>query len=133
MGGGTIGRVARRVVIRTVIALLGLAGLFAGLAAAYVYYQQASGGWWVGVVTALVGIGAALGSWFIAALLSLLLEIADSLLALTRGSQADSLRSPSGDRSSELTAARSHMKERLATVTRADAKAPAAGEGEIKP
>lgn len=76
-----MGRHLRRAIIRTVAALLTFAGIVAGAAAGYAYYDR-SYGRWVGVVAVLIGLGTAIGSWFVAALLSLYVEIADSLRSL---------------------------------------------------
>lgn len=70
----------RRAVIVFVIALLVIGGAAAGVEAGALYADQhdhhsvASG--------VLVGLGTGVGSWFIAALVGLFLEIADSLRSL---------------------------------------------------
>ena len=69
---------ARRFVIGTVVWGFIIAGGFVGAGAAYYYYDHHRA-WYVGIVAVLIGLGSALGSWFIASLLSVYLEIANSL------------------------------------------------------
>jgi flagellar biosynthesis protein FliQ len=78
---GRFARAARRVVIRTVTLVLIIGGLVVAASVAYVYYDDHHG-WYVGLVAVLVGVGAALGSWFVAAMISLFVEMADSLREL---------------------------------------------------
>jgi hypothetical protein len=70
---------ARRMVIHTVALTLAVGGALAGAGAGYAY-ASAGGGRVVAAV--FVGIGSALGAWLAAALLGLLVEIANSLRQL---------------------------------------------------
>ena len=79
---GAIGREMRRIVIGTVVVLLIVAGIGTALAVGNVYWDHTTGGWWVGPATVLVAVAAALTTWFVAAIVSLLVEIANSLRAL---------------------------------------------------
>jgi hypothetical protein len=69
---------ARRIVIRVAVVLLGISGSLvgAGVGAAWMHHRHGPG---AVIASVLLGIGSALGSWLVAALLSLFVEIADSL------------------------------------------------------
>lgn len=79
---GEIGREVRRLVIGTVVVLLIVAGIATALAVGNIYWDHTTGGWWVGPAAVLVGLAAALATWFVAAIVSLLVEIANSLRTL---------------------------------------------------
>jgi MFS family permease len=71
-------RFLRRVVLQLAVVVLVIGGVALGLVVGIDYWDNHYG-WSVGLVACLIGLGAAFGSWFIAALLSLLVEMADSL------------------------------------------------------
>lgn len=74
---------ARRIIIEIVEVLLTIGGIVAAVAVAYLYWRATPDShWYTAVVAALLGLASGLGSWFLAALLGLAVEIADSLRTL---------------------------------------------------
>jgi MFS family permease len=84
---------ARRIIIHSVEALLAYVGLVAGAGVGYAYRD--SGHTVAGAIA--VGIGSALGAWLAAALLGVLVEIANSLRRLVAAAAASDLQASEGE------------------------------------
>jgi hypothetical protein len=87
-GSSKLAMFMRRLVLVAVTFILNLGGLVVAIGAGWWYYQD-NAGWSVGLVAILVGLGSALVAWFLAALISLLVEIADSLREIVQLGRSD--------------------------------------------
>jgi MFS family permease len=88
---------SRRTVIQSVVLLLAVGGALGGAGAGYSYANN-TGGWFAAV---FVGIGTALGAWLAAAVLGLLVEIANSLRQISLAGQTVGALSTAAYRESE--------------------------------
>lgn len=73
----------KRLIIEIVTGLLIIGGAFAGVAAGIAFWQHSDDHrWYTAVLAILVGLGTCLASWLVAALFSLVVEMADNLQAI---------------------------------------------------
>lgn len=75
---------ARRLVLAVVIWLLWVVGALVGAGAGTVFYHASSKSGGAVIASVLVGVGSALGSWFVASIVGLVVEMANSLRLLAR-------------------------------------------------
>ena len=85
----------KRLVLEVVAGLLILGGVFSAFEVAALFWMSADDHhWYMVVATVFVGLATGLAAWFLAALLSLFVEVADNIRAIARSMASDTPSEP---------------------------------------